>query len=245
MLAYAGPSRPHTCVSGLPGHGGWGGQRSPLWATATGPGLFRSLGFRNPSGYWLLRRSTYSHTRGGKAGRRRGACIWCGCVCRSAVPWGGSKVPQKAAARMAAQLALAVKEVVPFPGSVGPPTDPFEYRTREMGGGGGVMCAVKDGCAGRPLGTTRCRRRLRTLWASGSCTRTSYWCQHRSLCMCMCIAQGMAMYNPGYSTWRPSGRASRTLHQQYCLQLFLYGEPIATRKPVAKRLQTILVSDAW
>ena len=161
-------------------------------------------------------------------------------------PGVGSRVPQKAAARMAAQPALAVKEVVRFPGSVGPPTDPFEYRTRGMGGGG-VMCAVKDGCAGRslPLGTTRCRRRLRTLWASGSCTRTSYWCQHRSLCMCMCIAQGMAMYNPGYSTWRPSGRASRTLHQQYCLQLFLYGEPIATRKPVAKRLQTVLVSDAW
>ena len=30
---------------------------------------------------------------------------------------------------MAAQPALAVKEVVRFPGSVGPPTDPFEYRT--------------------------------------------------------------------------------------------------------------------
>ena len=89
MPAYAGASRPHTCVSGLPGYGGWGGQRPPSWATATGPGLFRSLGFRNPSGYWLLRRSTYSHTRRGRAGRRRGACMWCGCVCCTAVPWDG------------------------------------------------------------------------------------------------------------------------------------------------------------
>ena len=54
MLACAGPSRPHTCVSGSPGHGGWGGQRLPLWATATGPGLFRSLGLGRTSGYWLF-----------------------------------------------------------------------------------------------------------------------------------------------------------------------------------------------
>ena len=50
MLACAGPSRPHTCVSGSPGRGGWGGQRSPLWAAATGPGLFRSLGFKKDKG---------------------------------------------------------------------------------------------------------------------------------------------------------------------------------------------------
>ena len=70
MLACAGPSRPHTCVSGSPGHGGWGGQRSPLWATATGPGLFRSLGFRNPSGYWLFRGQ---HTAIQRVGRLGGA----------------------------------------------------------------------------------------------------------------------------------------------------------------------------
>ena len=40
-----------------------------------------------------------------------------------------SAAPQKAAARVAAQPALAVKEVVRFPGSVGLPTDAFEYRT--------------------------------------------------------------------------------------------------------------------
>ena len=46
--------------------GGGGGHRSPSWATATSPGIFRSLGFRNRNGYWLVQRSTYSHTRGGK-----------------------------------------------------------------------------------------------------------------------------------------------------------------------------------
>ena len=40
-----------------------------------------------------------------------------------------SILPQKAAARVAAQRALAVNEVVRFPGSVGPPTNPFEYWT--------------------------------------------------------------------------------------------------------------------
>ena len=70
MLACAGPSRPHTCVSGSPGRGGWGGQRSPLWATATGPGLFRSLGFKNPSGYWLF---GGQHTAIQRVGRLGGA----------------------------------------------------------------------------------------------------------------------------------------------------------------------------
>ena len=50
----------------LMGHCHW----PPSWAIATGPGLFRSLGFRNPSGYWLVWRSTYNHTRGGKGGVR-------------------------------------------------------------------------------------------------------------------------------------------------------------------------------
>ena len=70
MLACAGPSRPHTCDSGSPGRGGWGGQRSPLWATATGPGLFRSLGFKNPSGYWLF---GGQHTAIQRVGRLGGA----------------------------------------------------------------------------------------------------------------------------------------------------------------------------
>ena len=70
VLACAGPSRPHTCDSGPPGHGGWGGQRSPLWATATGPGLFRSLGFKNPSGYWLF---GGQHTAIQRVGRLGGA----------------------------------------------------------------------------------------------------------------------------------------------------------------------------
>ena len=70
MLACAGPSRPHTCVSGSPGRGGWGGQRSPLWATATGPGLFRSLGFKNPSGYSLF---GGQHTAIQRVGRLGGA----------------------------------------------------------------------------------------------------------------------------------------------------------------------------
>ena len=93
MLACAGPSRPHTYVWGLPGHGGWGGQRSPVWATATGPGIFRSLGFRNPSGCWLLWRSTYSHTGIEESGQRRGACMCgmcvCWCVCQM---WPGGKM---------------------------------------------------------------------------------------------------------------------------------------------------------
>ena len=82
MLACAGPSRPHTCVSGSPGRGGWGGQRSPLWATATGPGLFRSLGFKNPSGYWLF---GGQHTAIQRVGRLGGAeapaCVVCVFAC--------------------------------------------------------------------------------------------------------------------------------------------------------------------
>ena len=127
MLAYAGPSWPHTCVSGLPGHGGWGGQRSPSWATATGPGLFRSFG------YWLLRRSTYSHTRGGKAGRRRGACMWCGCVCCTAVLWGGSCYTGEGRCSNGSAPGACREGGGSIPagavGSVGSPTDPFEYRT--------------------------------------------------------------------------------------------------------------------
>ena len=82
MLACTGPSRPHTCVSGSPGRGGWGGQRSPLWATATGPGLFRSLGFKNPSGYWLF---GGQHTAIQRVGRLGGAeapaCVVCVFAC--------------------------------------------------------------------------------------------------------------------------------------------------------------------
>ena len=64
-----------------------------MWATATGPGIFRSLGFKNPSGYWLLRRSTYSHTGIGGCGQRLGACM-CGlCVCRCVrQTWPGGKM---------------------------------------------------------------------------------------------------------------------------------------------------------
>ena len=52
-----------------------------MWATATGPGIFRSLGFKNPSGYWLLRRSTYSHTGTGGAGSAWAlACVVCVCA---------------------------------------------------------------------------------------------------------------------------------------------------------------------
>ena len=82
MLACAGPSRPHTCVSGSPGRGGWGGHRSPLWATATGPGLFRSLGFKNPSGHWLF---GGQHTAIQRVGRLGGAeapaCVVCVFAC--------------------------------------------------------------------------------------------------------------------------------------------------------------------
>ena len=82
MLACAGPSRPHTCDSGSPGRGGWGGQRSPLWATATGPGLFRSLGFKIPSGYWLF---GGQHTAIQRVGRVGGAgapaCVVSVCAC--------------------------------------------------------------------------------------------------------------------------------------------------------------------
>ena len=95
MLACAGPSRPHTRSLGVPGHGGWGGQRSPVRATATGPGIFRSLGLKNPSGYWLLRRSTYSHTGEG-CGQRLGACVCSLCVCwckRQAWPGGKMASP--------------------------------------------------------------------------------------------------------------------------------------------------------
>ena len=80
MLACASPSRPHTCVSGSPDRGGWGGQRSPLWATATGPGLFRSLGFKNPSGYWLFGGQHTAIQRVGRLGGAEGG-------------GGGSRVP--------------------------------------------------------------------------------------------------------------------------------------------------------
>ena len=51
-----------------------GGQRSPLWATATGPGLFRSLGFRNTSGYWLFGGQRTTIQEEGRQGGA-GACV--------------------------------------------------------------------------------------------------------------------------------------------------------------------------
>ena len=60
-----------------------------MWATATGPGIFRSLGFKNPSGYWLLRRSTYSHTGTGVWAAPGRFHVWSVCVpvCTSDVAW--------------------------------------------------------------------------------------------------------------------------------------------------------------
>ena len=55
--------------------------------------------------------------------------MWLVCALVLLIPALSSGASQKAAARVAAQPALAVKEVVRFPGSVGSPTDPFEYRT--------------------------------------------------------------------------------------------------------------------
>ena len=109
MLACAGPSRPHTCVSGQPGRGGWGGQRSPLWATATGPGLFRSLGFKNPSGYWLLEVNIqpYRGWEGWAAPRR--LHVWCVCLRVRLFP-----VPSSSTSHPA----FALREVVRVPGSV-------------------------------------------------------------------------------------------------------------------------------
>ena len=87
MPACAGPSRPHTCVSGSPGRGGWGGQRSPLWAAATGPGLFRSLGFNNPSGYWLFG-GQHTATQGRGVGSAWApACAVCVCAGAYRVAW--------------------------------------------------------------------------------------------------------------------------------------------------------------
>ena len=115
MLACAGPSRPHTCVSGSPGRGGWGGQRSPLWATATGPGLFSSLGFRNPSGYWLF---GGQHTAIQRVGRLGGAEAPACVVSVRLYPVPSASASQKAAAQGAAHPAFAVREVVRVLGSV-------------------------------------------------------------------------------------------------------------------------------
>ena len=118
MLACAGPSRPHTCVPGSPGRGGWGGQRSPLWATATGPGLFRSLGFKTPvgTGFLEVNIQPYSGWEGWAAPRR--LHVWCVCLRVRLFPVPSSSTSQKAAAQVAAHPALAVREVVRVPGSV-------------------------------------------------------------------------------------------------------------------------------
>ena len=62
------------------------GGGAPSWATATGPGLFRSLGFRNPSGYWLLRRSTYKG-REGWAAPGRLHVVWVCVLYRCSLGW--------------------------------------------------------------------------------------------------------------------------------------------------------------
>ena len=97
---------------------GWGGQRSPLWATATGPGLFRSLGFKNPSGYWLFggQHTPYRGWEGWAAPRR--LHVWCVCLRVRLFPVPSSSTSQKAAAQVAAHPAFAVREVVRVPGSV-------------------------------------------------------------------------------------------------------------------------------
>ena len=118
MLACAGPSRPHTCVSGSPGRGGWGGQRSPLWATATGPGLFRSLGFKNPSGYWLFGGQHTAIQRVGRLGGAKApACVVCVFACAD-VPCAKFQHFSEGGRSSGSAPAFAVREVVRVPGSV-------------------------------------------------------------------------------------------------------------------------------
>ena len=182
MLACAGPSRPHTCVSGSPGRGGWGGQRSPLWATATGPGLFRSLGFKNPSGYWLF---GGQHTAIQRVGRLGGAeapaCVVSVFAC-AVFPVPSSSTSQKAAAQVAAHPAFAVREVVRVPdgtsyrpvrvqvaartaaGVCGSCVSLFggwgktdETSTRSTGTGGGAGCCRGGWFPQRRLESSTCR----------------------------------------------------------------------------------------
>ena len=87
MLACAGPSRPHTCVSGSPGRGGSDGRRSPLWAAATGPGLLRSLGSKNPSGYWLFGGQLTATQGRGVGSAWAPACAVCVCAGAYRVSW--------------------------------------------------------------------------------------------------------------------------------------------------------------
>ena len=82
-------------------------------ATATGPGIFRSLGLKNPSGYWFLRRSTYSHTGEG-CGQCLGAYMCSLCVgwCIHQA-WPGGKNGQPNDERAASSVASTGIEPTP------------------------------------------------------------------------------------------------------------------------------------